>query len=261
MIQLLIDNSLLLLFLVAAIGYPLGRIAIRGSSLGVAAVLFVGLAFGALDPNLKLPDLVYELGLVVFVYTIGLSSGRQFFASFRSQGLRDNLMIVGMLIGATGLTLVIGRLLKFSPALTSGIFTGSMTNTAALAGVLEHVKATASGPDLERTLAEPVIGFSIAYPMGVIGMIIVMTLLRRWWKVDFAKEAAQLRSPLAPTQKLHNRTIIVTRPEAIGATINEMLSRQSWDVILGRVRHDDRLVLANGQMRLALGDLVSVIGP
>ncbi|MBA3470447.1 MAG: transporter, partial [Herpetosiphonaceae bacterium] len=92
-------------------------------------------------------------------------------------------------------------------------------------------------------------------------MIIVMTLLRRWWKVDFAKEAAHLRSPLAPTQKLHNRTIIVTRPEAIGATINEMLSRQSWDVILGRVRHDDRLVLANGQMRLALGDLVSVIGP
>ncbi len=261
MIQILIDNPLLLLFLVAAIGFPLGRIAIGGSSLGVAAVLFVGLAFGALDPNLKLPELVYELGLVVFVYTIGLSSGRQFFASFRNQGLRDNLMVVGMLVGATGFTLLIGRLLKLSPALTSGLFTGSLTNTAALAGVLEHVKATASGPNLERTLAEPVIGFSIAYPMGVIGMIIVMTLLRRLWKVDFAHEASQLRAPLAPSKQLLNRTILVTRPEAIGGTINELLSRQSWDVILGRVRHDSQLVLANGQMRLSLGDHVSVIGP
>ena len=82
MIQLLLDN-LLLLFIVAAIGYPLGQIKIRGSSLGVAAVLFVGLAIGSLHPDLKLPEIVYLLGLVLFVYTIGLSSGPGFFASFR----------------------------------------------------------------------------------------------------------------------------------------------------------------------------------
>lgn len=78
MIEFLVDNPLFLLFFIAAIGYPLGRIKIRGSSLGVAAVLFVGLAIGALDPNLKLPDVLYQLGLVVFVYTIGLSSGPGF---------------------------------------------------------------------------------------------------------------------------------------------------------------------------------------
>jgi putative transport protein len=83
MIQLLLDNPLLLLFIVAAIGYPLGQIKIRGSSLGVAAVLFVGLAIGSLHPDLKLPEIVYLLGLVLFVYTIGLSSGPGFFASFR----------------------------------------------------------------------------------------------------------------------------------------------------------------------------------
>src|SRR5687768_15538569 len=98
MIQLLLENPLLLLFVVAAIGYPLGQIKIRGSSLGVAAVLFVGLAIGSLHPDLKLPEVVYLLGLVLFVYTIGLSSGPGFFASFRRKGVRDNLFVVTILV-------------------------------------------------------------------------------------------------------------------------------------------------------------------
>ncbi len=124
MIQLLLDHPLLLLFLVAAIGYALGRVSIAGTSLGVAAVLFVGLAFGALHPDLKLPELVYELGLVVFVYTIGISSGRQFWASLSRQGLRDNLLVLELLIAATMLTIGIGRLLGWTPAITAGVFTG-----------------------------------------------------------------------------------------------------------------------------------------
>ncbi|MCA9975926.1 MAG: hypothetical protein KC413_09265, partial [Anaerolineales bacterium] len=97
MIQILIDNPLLLLFIVLAVGYAIGRIKIKGSSLGVAAVLFVGLAAGALHPDLELPDIIFLLGLVIFVYTVGLSSGPGFFSSFRRKGLRDNLFVVGML--------------------------------------------------------------------------------------------------------------------------------------------------------------------
>lgn len=79
MIQLMLDNPLLLLFIVAAVGYPIGRIKIGGSSLGVAAVLFVGLVVGALHPDLKLLEIVSQLGLVLFVYTVGLASGPGFF--------------------------------------------------------------------------------------------------------------------------------------------------------------------------------------
>ncbi len=78
MIELLVRNPLLLLFIVAAVGYLLGRVSLGGVKLGVAAVLFVGLAFGALDERLKLPEIIYLLGLVLFVYTIGLSSGPSF---------------------------------------------------------------------------------------------------------------------------------------------------------------------------------------
>ena len=108
-ITLLIDNPLLLLFSVAALGFLLGRVKIAGGSLGVAAILFVGLAFGALDPNIRLPELLYQLGLVLFVYTIGLSSGPTFFVVLRRKGLRDNLFIVAVLAYAAAQTAVPDR--------------------------------------------------------------------------------------------------------------------------------------------------------
>src|SRR5512137_25953 len=104
MINFLATNPLLLLFLIAAISYPLGRIKIKGTSLGVAAVLFVALAVSALDPRLMLPEVIFQLGAVLFVYTLGLSGGPGFFASFRSKGLRDSLVVTAILIGAAGLT-------------------------------------------------------------------------------------------------------------------------------------------------------------
>ena len=96
-IQLLRDDPLLLLFVVAGIGTLVGQIKIGGIALGVASVLFVGLAVGSLDPALILPEISYQMGLVIFVYTVGLSSGPDFLASFRHKGLRDNLVIIGVL--------------------------------------------------------------------------------------------------------------------------------------------------------------------
>ena len=93
MIALLVENPLLLLFVVAGIGYPIGQIRVFGVRLGIGAVLFVGLAVGSLHPDLKLPDIVYLLGLVLFVYTIGISSGPSFFESLRGPGLRDNATV------------------------------------------------------------------------------------------------------------------------------------------------------------------------
>lgn len=259
MIQILIDNPLLVLFLTAAIGYPLGRIKIRGSSLGVAAILFVGLAIGALDPNIKLPEVLYQLGLVMFVYTIGLSSGPGFFASLQRRGLRDNLLVVLMLLLATGLTVVSHFILQLTPALTAGIFTGSLTNTPALASVLDTLKNYSSQANTDLLLAQPVVGYSLTYPMGVVGMIIAITVVQRLWKVNYAKEAHSLPdSDLG--EGLKNYTVKVTRPEATQIAIEQLVLRQEWDVIFGRLQHGGNLSLSGAQSQFELGDLVSVIG-
>lgn len=98
MIELLSTNPLLLLFAVMAIGYGMGEIRVRGFKLGVAAVLFVGLAFGALDAHLQVPQLITFLGLAIFVYTVGLSSAPAFFASFRQNGFRDIYFAFGTVV-------------------------------------------------------------------------------------------------------------------------------------------------------------------
>jgi putative transport protein len=261
MVDLLIQNPLLLLFLVVAVGYPLGKVKFMASSLGLAAVLFVGLGFGALHQDLKLPELIYQLGLVLFVYTIGLSSGAGFFASFRRKGLRDNALVLGVLVLAGGLALALHYALGLRPALTAGLFAGSLTNTPALAAVLEYI-ANAAPPALRAALlAEPVVGYSITYPVGVVGTLLAIAVLQRVWKVDYAAEARAHRELGAAHVRLASRTVRVTRPEAASFTIQEMILLHRWDVVFGRLRHDGALSLAGAATRLAAGDLVTVVGP
>ncbi len=257
LIELLREQPLLLLFLVAAIGFPLGHVKIRGSSLGVAAVLFVGLAFGALHPDLKLPEIIYLLGLVLFVYTIGMSSGPGFFASFRRSGVRDNLLVLGMLVLAMLLTLLTHHLLNLSPALTAGLYAGSLTNTPALAGVLDYVKGSGQSQSM---LTEPVVGYSIAYPVGVVGMILAIYLAQRLWRIDYAGEAKSLRELGAGTAWLQNRTIRVTNPRVSGLPLDKLRAQQQWKVVFGRMQRDGQLSLANDETQFQVGDLVSAVG-
>ncbi|HTP52682.1 MAG TPA: aspartate:alanine exchanger family transporter [Anaeromyxobacteraceae bacterium] len=260
MIQFLVDNPLLLLFLVAGVGYPLGRLQVRGVSLGVAAVLFSGLAFGALDPRLKLPEIVYVLGLALFVYAVGLSSGPAFVASLRRDGARANFLALGAIAAAAALVAWAGRLLGLKATLVAGLYAGSLTNTPALAGALETVKHLAAGPALERMLAEPVVGYSIAYPMGVIGMVLAIALAQRVWRTDYAQEARSLRGFGLSNEPLGNVTIRVTRPEATRGALGETARERGWDVIFGRIKRGEHFLLADPAARLQADDLVIAVG-
>lgn len=260
-VQLLIKNPLLYLFAVAAVGYPLGRIKVFGISLGVAAVLFTGLGFGSLHPDLKLPEIVYVLGLVLFVYTIGLASGPAFAASFKRDGVRNNLFAVGVLAFAAGLTFILARLGGIKPTLTAGMFAGSLTNTPAIAGVLETIKSYADKPALDAMLSEPVIAYSITYPVGVVGMILAITLVQRLFKIDYKADAACVKGVSGSTETLHTHTILVTRKEAEGATLRNLFAKHKWNAVIGRVKHGGHMMVATGGSTLSVGDLVAVVGP
>ncbi|MCB0557881.1 MAG: hypothetical protein KDD09_02995, partial [Phaeodactylibacter sp.] len=115
-------------------GYGVGSIRIRGSQLGVAAVLFVGLGIGGLSPELQIPETIIFMGLAIFVYTIGLSSGPSFFATFRQRGSRDIIFVIIMLTFSASIAVGLHFLFQFEASTTSGLFAGSTTNTPALAG-------------------------------------------------------------------------------------------------------------------------------
>ena len=260
MIELLIEEPLLLLFLVTSIGYAIGRIKIKGSSLGVAAVLFVGLFFGALSPDIQLPTIVFELGLVIFVYTIGLSSGAGFFASFNRRGLRDNVFILSMISLAALMTIAIHFILGLKAPVTAGMFAGSLTNTPALAGLLDTIGAYAPPDQLDTLLAQPVVGYSVAYPMGVLGMLIAIATMQRVWKIDYREDVQRLRNLNLVEKQIYNRTVHITNSAVTGVPIRDLLEQANLAVIFGRLKRGDEVQLVDGTTTLQMDDLVSVIG-
>jgi putative transport protein len=261
LIDLLVEQPLLLLFLVSAVGYVIGRIRIAGVSLGVAAILFVGLAFGALSPELSLPPVLVEMGLIIFVYTIGLSSGAGFFASFNRQGLRNNLLVLVMLTLAAGMTVAAYTILALKPTVTAGMFAGSLTNTPALAGLLDTIAKNASPETVNALLAEPVVGYSVAYPMGVLGMLLAALAVRALFRIDYRVDAERLRQFNLVEQEIYNRTARVTRGDVISVPLSTLKETHTWPVIFGRHEHKGTVTLVDADTVLAKGDLISVIGP
>lgn len=255
MLRILQENPLLLLFTVAALGYPLGRVKVAGTSLGIAAVLFVGLAAGALHPALKLPELVMQLGLVLFVYTIGLASGASFFASLRRKGLRDNALVAAMLLLAFALTAAARALLHLSAPKAAGLFAGSLTNTPALASVIEAVQRT-DHPSTQA-LSDPVVAYSMAYPVGVLGMMAALALAQRWFRVDYAQEARSLQH--ATGEPLQSYTLKVHLPQDHAKTLGELSQDHRWEATFGRVKRGDDLSLALASWVPQAGDLLTVV--
>ena len=257
MIQLLIDNPILLLCLVSAIGYPLGRIKIHGTSLGVSAVLFVGLAFGALHPDIKLPEIIYRLGLVIFVYSLGLTSAPMFFDSLRKKGLSYNILILICLVIATGLSLGGYALFHFSAASTAGLFAGSLTNTPALAAALESIQGLLPAALVEAAQNEPVVAYSITYPIGVLGVILAIYAAQSIWHVDYKEEQRQYHIDGANYEPLANQTIQINKDQS--ETIQELIQHYHWNVIFGRYLSGEELSLAQSQTKLKKGDLIHLI--
>ena len=255
MVELLSNHPLLLLFLIIAIGYPFGRVRVAGTRIGVAAVLFAGLGLGAIDPSLRLPEILYQFGLLLFVYPIGLATGPAFFAAFKRQGLRDNLFVAGMVAFAAAIAVLLHTLLGFSGALSAGLFAGSMNNTPALAAVLDAVRDM---PEAARSA--PVIGYSIAYPFGVLGVIGILAVAQRSFRVDLEAEARSLAHLGGASQELASRTIRVTNARATCAPLLQLAAGQHWDVVFTRVASGDDVALLDEQTVLAPGDRIIAVG-
>ncbi len=243
MIELFAAQPLLLLFVVLAVGYAAGRIRVAGVQLGIAAVLFAGLAAGAVDPRLQLPEFVRSFGLVIFVYAIGIASGPGFAASFRRQGFRDLTWTVGLLAMAAGAMLVASKVFGWSPGLAAGVFCGALTNTPALAAVLGRLPAGDTSA---------VVGYSVAYPAGALGLLVALAVARHRWRSELGAAAHR--------PELQVRFVQVTRIEATGTAVKTLLRGWSVRARFVRRRRAGEWALLSPDAALEIGDLVTVVG-
>lgn len=257
--HLLSENPLLLLFVVAAVGYFVGKVNIKGNSLGVSAVLFVGLAFGAINPDFNVPRIIFQLGIVFFVYSIGLSSGPAFFQSFKRNGVRDISFVMVMLSVSALLAVGIFFLLDLNAASITGIYSGSTTNTPALASVLDIVDRR-NDPNQAVLKDALVIGYTYSYPMGVIGVMIVLKIMERIFKVDYEEEKELLRKDYALEEELSSRSVRITNKDIIGQTLRDITNENNLSILFGRICSGDDVTLANWDTILHLNDELMIIG-
>jgi putative transport protein len=259
-INTLAEHQLLLLFVVLSIGYAVGRINIFGIKLGAAAVLFVGLFISALSPEIKLPSLITSLGLVLFVYSIGIASGSSFFNSFKRYGIKDMLVVLAFL-GLAGLVAIIAsKVTGIDGAIVAGTYTGALTNTPALASAIDLLE-TGNFSDINIEPTTPTIGYSIAYPLGVILPILAIFFWQRRFKIKYDKDILKAKGLVKVGADLVNQSIVVTNKEMIGKTIKDIRKQYGWQIVFGRIkRGQELLIVDSSDIALQKNDIISVIG-
>ncbi len=262
--DLLAGSPLLLLFVVIGVGYLVGSIRIFGFSLGVAAVLFAGMAFGALDPRLILPEYIYIIGLVLFVYAIGLQAGPGFFASFRKRGLRSSGLAVLLLTVAAAVSIALYAFMDISAPAIAGLFCGALTNTPALAASLETINSFAgrfSAEALSLYKSAPVVAYGLAYPIGVFGVIFWFYLFSRYFKIDFAKEEAD-RLKQSGSENILSKTYRIINPALHGKTVAQMLeSFGRTGFVLSRIKKGETIEVVAPETVLHRDDQIVAVGP
>jgi putative transport protein len=257
------ENPLLLLFTVIGLGYLIGNIKIFGFSLGVAAVLFVGIAFGALDKRIGIPEPMYITGLVLFVYAIGLQSGPTFFASFQKRGFKTNLVATSILMFSALVAVVLWRVFGISAPNIAGLFCGALTNTPALAATVETVQSLSSKlpPHLiDEYINSPVVSYGLAYPFGVLGVILWFYIFTKLFRINFEKEEAD-RQKEAGKSHIISQTFNVTNPAVNGKTIEEtMRLLVQSGFALSRIKKGDEVSVVAPYMKLDIGDQIVAVG-
>ena len=244
----LLDNAVAATFLIVALGCAVGGLRVAGVSFGTAAVLFVAMAFGhwrLVDPA----DFheIGELGVVLFVYAIGLRAGPRIVHVFRGQGRVVVQIALATVAIAAASTAGLGIWLDLDPALVVGVFAGAMTSTPALAAATE-----ASGSHLVS------VAYGVAYPVGVVAVVLFAQVLPRWFAgSDGPKEDRP--DPAAP-EPVIKRTFRVENPGCVGKTINDLHLHRMVAANVSRIVRGENSLPATAATTLERGDIVVVVG-
>src|SRR5512143_121679 len=235
------QQPLFSLFLVIGLGYAIGGVNIRGFSLGAGAVLFVGLATGMFAPKAAPPPMLGSLGLLMFVYGVGIMYGKEFFRGLTSSfGLRANGLVLLSHLAAIGFCYVAYASFAVKPADLAGLFCGALTSTPALQAAISAVGNNG-----------PALGYSVAYPFGFIAPFICMYFASVWLK-------QKVLTPAGPALDL--REVVVRNPRIIGRPLDEVSAELSSGVRIIVVRQGDQNRVPAPDITLSLNDVVALAG-
>ncbi len=257
-----VGQGLLVLSLVSALGLALGAVRIKSFRLGVASILFVGIVFGhfGIRVNALMMDVARDLGLILFVYSIGQEVGPGLFASLRRRGLVLNGLAAGIILSGGAVAVLLHRLGGIPVAAAAGLFSGATTNTPSLAAIQQALRILPSYTDaLGRT---PGVAYALAYPFGVLGIILVMAGLRLAFRVDPKKEAEKIEAERErETPKLAGIDLEIRNPELDGMSVSRLVALLGGDIVISRLKRGLAPIdIPKAQTILRRGDDLHVVG-
>lgn len=244
----LFSNSHFVLFLIIVIGFIIGRIKIKGISLDVSAVIFVALVFG--HYGWVVPKDFQYIGLVLFIFTIGIQAGPSFFESFKKNG-RELAILASFLILSSGvIAFLIFYFLKIDKNLVIGLLNGALTSTPGLAAAID-----ATGSSLAS------IGYGIGYPFGVIGVILFVSFLPRILRINIEKAVNDYKNEISTNYpKIIRKHFVVENENVIGKSFGELNIRFMTKAVVSRIMQGDLVTGPRPDLIFHKGDIVKAVG-
>lgn len=261
-----IAHSMLVFALVISIGIILGRIKIFGVSLGITWILFVGIIFGHFGLNID-PTILHfmkEFGLILFVYSIGMQVGPSFFSSFKKGGLTLNMLAVSIVFLGVVTTYTLHLITNLPLSTMVGILSGAVTNTPGLGAAQQtfYDMKVSADPSLAKDYAEISMGYAVAYPLGVVGVITSLILIRYIFKVKLSDETKELDSlDESKYTEAQMFSLKISNPAIFGKSLSEVKRFTDKEFVVSRVKHagGESLEVAHPKTVLYEDDIVLVV--
>lgn len=254
-----VAQSIMLFAAVIAVGIVLGKVKVKGISLGITFVLFVGILAGHFGLKIH-PEVLHfmkEFGLILFVYSVGLQVGPGFLSSFKKGGLQLNLLAAGIVLLGAVTTIVIHFITDIPMPTMVGIMSGAVTNTPGLGAAQEAYYDIHGVSDPTIAMA-----YAVAYPLAVVGIIASIMLVRFIFKINMEKETAALDGGGSEQSSVALLSLVVNNPAIFDKTIKELApSLEGRKFIVSRIlhKHGNTIEIVSSKTTLSEGDKILVV--
>ena len=253
-----------LLALVAVLGLWIGNWRIYGVGLGIGGVLFGGIAvghfvgyFGA-QLDMHTLHFIQEFGLILFVYTIGIQVGPGFFASLRTSGLKLNMFAALLVLLGFVVAFLIHKIFGVPLPVILGTYSGAVTNTPSL-GAGQQILSELGAQSNEMGVMG--MGYAVAYPFGICGILLTMWLVRVFFKINVDREAKNFEQQSGQQKRnLQTINLAIRNPNLDGLMLQEIPSLEDGQVICSRLKRGEALMVPHATTRVQLNDLVHLVG-
>lgn len=254
-----LSSTLIYLCLTASAGMYIGKWGYKGVKLGIAGVLFMGILLSHLKAqagfaplNGEILHFVKEFGLILFIYAIGIDVGPRFVSSFKNDGLTMNLFAAGICILGTGIALLFHLLGGVDLSVITGVLCGAVTNTPGLGAAQQALS------DSKEAVEQAGMAYAVAYPFGVVGIILTMLLVRAFFRIKIDNEVADYNNQLDANnrQKLESVEVTVSNPNLFGQKISYITSFVENELAISRIQRGENFVVASEDETLQAGDVI-----